>query len=52
MDNLHFVKLEILRMAPQHRRDKVVHSRDRLVHIPEEHVQKILQIKTKNKVID
>jgi len=50
VDNLHFVKVEFIGMAPQHSRNKVVDRRDRLVYIPEEHVQKILQItSTKNK---
>lgn len=44
MDNLDFVELHIFRVTPKHCQNKVVHWRNWLVHILEEHVQKVLQI--------
>lgn len=42
MNNLHSVKVNIFRVAPQHCQDKVVHRRDRLVYVLEVHVQEVL----------
>lgn len=42
MNNLDPVEVDIFRVAPQHRQDKVVHRRDRLVYVLEVQVQEVL----------
>lgn len=48
MDNLDFIKLNVLRVAPKQSQDKVVSRRDRLVSFPEEYVQKVLHAITQS----
>lgn len=43
MDNLDFIKVNVLRVAPKHSQNKVVSRSNRLKCFPEEHVQQVLQ---------
>lgn len=48
MNNFGFVNVNVLRVAPQHGQNKVVNRWNRLVLVPEEHVQKVLYTHEKN----
>lgn len=42
MNHFDFLELHFFRMAPQHCQDQIVNRRDRLVNVPEVHVQEVL----------
>ena len=51
MDNFGLLKLDVLRVAPHHRKDEVVDRWDRFVDWVEEGVEEILSCKLKKFII-
>ena len=43
MDNPDFLDVDVFRVAPEHSNNKIVNIRNRLICLPEEHVQKVLK---------